>query len=340
VNTRLVRKLNILGPCAIACASNDGARIEDLVLRVEQELDGWIAASPEKPLLPLREIVTNANSIQFERREPPVQVLAACRAPDETIHRVYPVHSSINKRLHHFGLTHAIGSGAETIMSMVEAFERTIEAKFPHNVHPESKIFGLMKYINGCKIAEEIKFGPREGWGGYLESAILEGGEWVRGGPTMYITTVVLPTEDGLGQVRVADVVICYDPDRLGGCVFAFVQDGIMVFPLGYIVGEELPPRQDFFAEFEGWKPESVVVTTIPSFGAPGPNRHRYCRWEDADFVRFAVHGDHAEISFDFKPDDINDQLFCIRTLTGTLATADVRAGAFGQATSASVPPS
>jgi len=334
VNTRLVRKLNIIGPCAIACASNDGARIADLVFRVEQELDEWVAATPGKPLTSLREIVTNGNDTQLHRREPFVQALAACRTSDGLTHSVYPIGLGIRKRLHHFGWTHAIGSGSETIMNMVEAFERTIDDRFPPNVHPESKIKGLIKYINGCKIAEEIKFGPRENWGGYLESAILESNNWARGESSMYITTVVVPTDDGNGAVAVADVVICYDPDRLGGCVFALAADGIMVFPLGYLVGEE-PPIQDFFEAFQGWRPESCVVTTIPSFGPPGANRHRYCRWQDADFVQFAVHADRVEISFHFKPEEISDQLAAIRDLTGTLSTDNVAAEEFGPAASA-----
>ena len=255
-SVRLVRKLQIVGDLAIACAG-DAGWAATAVKELRYAAPAW--AKEERPL----------RKLGWWADQKKIEVLAMWPMSDrQVIWRVVPQRHQFQSK--HLGLCVAIGSGGKELIEECKRVEEIFDNVKLISLHPFQKVRFFINHLTCIRLSKEA-MKEKVNWGGYLEWAYWDNKEWKRGPRAAHLYFSILRIA-GLEKPSVTieklSRGIAYDPSGegrilswIGGKRFEFKLDPIDSIPLN-----SNPIRREY-SDWTDYSADEITLTFIADFG-------------------------------------------------------------------------
>jgi len=256
----IVRKLTLMGTSAFALAGEE-RYIRQTLTEISHKLDELRVTSR-----PMRWVGDAVNGLNAQVKAD-VVALVGCQVNDDHAPPVNFVTPKDPELIGAYGRCGAAGSGADDLLNICRATQAGA-SKMQNYV----RSLQLGAFINGERHAREMMVGSTNHWGGYMEMASYVEQQWQRGPDALHLFARVQQRKTGKSTVSLVNRAIAYANDGQRGRILASEwRDGGTTygeFVLSDVLQTPQPPAPNPLAFWQGWRPQSLIVTTIVENGS------------------------------------------------------------------------
>jgi len=262
-SVRLVRKLEFIGPAAVAMAG-DGFWIGHCLSALRAEMPTLLGVER-----PMRWLGDAANRTNAQQGEVVLEVIGVCPSPDGLTSNFMSYNEQRSYK--QLGMTDAIGSGRDDLLAYCDRYDAAFEAENPPLSAPDKAlVMGLT--LAAERIADEMAGAYSNGWGGYVEMGFYlpEAKRWERAPSCVHLYAVAHTTSDGRWSARLFPRAVAYDPGHdVGRILSIHAENGVPVLREFLLISKLVKEvSQPSLSEFwSTYTPKAATLTLVTPAG-------------------------------------------------------------------------